>query len=760
MGKYNNSPSLRQLVLKLMLCRLFIPLMILELVAIVGYAYLEEEKNNLRQTQITQSIINIMDYHVDQGGKILESLALIAENSNAENLRSFMESSWKSYGYFETLYYLDQHNKVQVLIPSDTRYMGIDMSRMLKIRQPREKKDIIISRPFISLRTGEPTVSLIRYISDGRCIVGELNLGVIQKEVDKINKDSKLGFIFVTDQYGTLLAHPSLDLVKQQANVGNLKVFNSDKNSIVYEDNESKVIGSANKMERTGWVVVNQVSLLTFFSQYIWIVGLTVISLLVCWILLIKNLSKQFKRYIISPLEIFSKLTNELAIGEYKSNKEISLETSSFSELNKLETDFNYMSNKLKVREDSLKESEERYRGLFNRVPIGLFSITLKGEILDINPEAISILRYPNKDELLKINISKLLLIFTLKKIRSVDDIKWDFNNFETQMIRYDGEIVWVRINGRLVFSEKENQLYCEGSIEDINLRKNNEEKIREQQELLFQAEKTQREILEKSLKIKDGFISLISHEFKTPLNVIYSAIQLIETVYEGHISNRVKEVISSIKLNTFRQLKLANNLIDITMLNSEQAEISTKNVNLVKITKTIIRFADEYTKEKNITITFESNIACENIIIDYEKYQRILLNLLSNAVKFTDYGGNISIILNFDVTYNIIEMKVMDTGVGIPRNKQEIIFEQFGQVDNNLNRQAEGLGIGLFLVKLLVNALGGTIKVESELEIGSIFTVILPFRKSEPQYKDVVYSDIEDKLARDIKIEFSDVYL
>ncbi len=336
----------------------------------------------------------------------------------------------------------------------------------------------------------------------------------------------------------------------------------------------------------------------------------------------------------------------------------------------------------------------------------------------------------------------------------------WNIGNLQTQLRRHDGTVIWVHINSNIVYDNEGRYKYLEGSMEDITERKHIENKIREQQELLFKSEKEKREALEKALVMKDEFISLISHEFKTPLNVIYSAIQLIECVYSNQISDRVKELIENIKQNTFRQLRLTNNLLDITRLNSGQFKLHMKNVDIVFLTKLIVESVELYANQKNIKIHFKSNLNSKIISIDDEKYERIILNIISNSIKFTESGGKITVILSENKKSNLIQIEISDTGIGIPKDKQELIFERFGQVDSNLSRQAEGTGIGLALVKLLVDALEGSIELESELNVGSTFIIRLPEKKELIDSEIQPFLDVDNRLINEIKVEFSDIYL
>lgn len=292
----------------------------------------------------------------------------------------------------------------------------------------------------------------------------------------------------------------------------------------------------------------------------------------------------------------------------------------------------------------------------------------------------------------------------------------------------------------------------------ELLLREQNR-KINKQQQLLYKSEKKQREILEKDLAMKDEFITLITHEFKTPINVVCSAIQLIEHAYINEIPNSVRNLIGNIKRNTLRQLRLVNNLLDITKLKSKQFKLNLKNMDVVLLTKSITESIKIYAAMKKINLEFKTSISSRITVIDDEKYERIILNLLSNAIKFTPEGGIITVDIKENKKDKTIIIAVSDTGIGIPRDKHKMIFERFGQVENNLSRQAEGSGIGLALVKMLVDIFEGKIEVDSEIDIGSTFTITLPIKEGIADEENKLFVDPDSRLVNSINVEFSDIY-
>jgi two-component system sensor histidine kinase/response regulator len=264
---------------------------------------------------------------------------------------------------------------------------------------------------------------------------------------------------------------------------------------------------------------------------------------------------------------------------------------------------------------------------------------------------------------------------------------------------------------------------------------------------------------LEKALEMKDEFLSLVSHEFRTPLNVISSAIQALSHIYGSELPYKAKQYLSMIRQNTFRQLRLVNNLLDITRVNAGRIKVNKKNIDIVFLTKAIVESVYTYAAQKTIDIKFITLLEEKIIGIDEEKYERILLNLLSNAIKFTPEGKCITVTLSSIESRICVEVK--DNGIGIPSNKLDIIFERFGQVDSSLSRQAEGTGIGLSLVKKFTEALEGSISVKSETGKGSTFTILLPSETIiEENSKKEAGDLLDNRLVQTTRVEFSDIYL
>ena len=259
---------------------------------------------------------------------------------------------------------------------------------------------------------------------------------------------------------------------------------------------------------------------------------------------------------------------------------------------------------------------------------------------------------------------------------------------------------------------------------------------------------------------IKNEFFTNMSHEFKTPLNITFSALQLIE---HGIKNNQIisadgfnlDKYINSIKQNSYRLLRLVTNIIDASEFDMGYYNLNMKNCNIVYLVEDMVTSVISYVEGKNIEITFDTEVEEEIIACDPDKIERIILNLLSNAIKYTEADGKISVNIYSDKEN--VYITVSDTGIGIPEEKINKIFERYEQIDNKLTRNFNGSGIGLSLVGSLVEMHEGRVWVESKVNEGSKFIISLP--KKTVATENVKSIDLTKSKVEKCSIEFSDIY-
>lgn len=261
--------------------------------------------------------------------------------------------------------------------------------------------------------------------------------------------------------------------------------------------------------------------------------------------------------------------------------------------------------------------------------------------------------------------------------------------------------------------------------------------------------------------KLKTQFFINLSHELKTPINVIFASVQLISQVKADtgkEYLDRLNRHIRMVKQNCYRLIRLVNNLIDITRYDSGFLNIKPNIYNIVEIIENITMSIVKYAEIKEIKILFHTEIKEKFIVCDPDMIERIMLNLFSNSLKFTNQKGSIMVKI-YDKDESVF-ISVKDTGIGIPKDKLDMVFERFRQVDASLNRNHEGSGIGLSLIKALVEAHQGTISAESTVGEGTEFIIQLPAKASlGMEYSsDNAYNNPQSMIDR-INIEFSDIY-
>ena len=264
----------------------------------------------------------------------------------------------------------------------------------------------------------------------------------------------------------------------------------------------------------------------------------------------------------------------------------------------------------------------------------------------------------------------------------------------------------------------------------------------------------------EKLNKIRSEFFTNLSHELRTPLNLIFSSLQVLNLKVEGSgikEEESISKYLNMATQNTYRLLKLVNNIIDSNKITSGYFDYNPQNYDIINFVEGICQSIVDFAKYKNIEIIFDTEIEEKVISFDLDKIERIILNILSNAIKFSKDNGLIKIyIREID---DMIEIEISDNGIGIPPHKLSSIFDRFKQVDNNIIRRGEGSGIGLYLVKSLVDMHGGNIKVNSELDKGTKFKIQIPNKIAKNSEFVILDKNLQNSYIEKIKVEFSDIY-
>ncbi|RGX13798.1 sensor histidine kinase [Paraclostridium sordellii] len=346
--------------------------------------------------------------------------------------------------------------------------------------------------------------------------------------------------------------------------------------------------------------------------------------------------------------------------------------------------------------------------------------------------------------------------------VKGVNDVYTDKFNIE------ESEIVDKDISEILELNNYEEFLKCikEEKSKQIEFKEFNvgyeliPRKVSENEYVIWFIDITKELNYEESNKIKSEFFANLSHELRTPLNLIFSSLQILELKIKNANFKEEKSISKYLNManqNTYRLLKLVNNIIDSNKITSGYFDYSPQNYDIICFIEGICQSVVDFAKQKNIDVIFDTYIEEKVVCFDLDKMERIILNILSNAIKFSKDGGVIKI--DIEENDDNIEIKISDNGIGIPKNKLNSIFDRFKQVDGNTIRKGEGSGIGLYLVKCLVDMHGGSIFVDSEVGIGTIFNIQIPNKIIDECECTITEKNLQNSYIEKIKVEFSDIY-
>lgn len=254
-------------------------------------------------------------------------------------------------------------------------------------------------------------------------------------------------------------------------------------------------------------------------------------------------------------------------------------------------------------------------------------------------------------------------------------------------------------------------------------------EMLEEQRERIARANELLAETNEKlqeENEYRTNIVAILSHELRTPLTAILAFVDLWETSGEEH-SEESRECIAKVKTHSLTLLEMVSNVLDMVRVESGALDIANETIDLVDVVRSVVDVADPIAQNKRIAIVSRIDGDVPLIKGDWSQIEKILGNLMSNAVKFTEEGGRVSFDTTFDAAKGCVVFSVSDDGIGIAQERLDGIFDRFVQADASISRKYRGSGLGLSLVKKTAQALGGDVRVESALGVGSTFTVTLP---------------------------------
>lgn len=476
------------------------------------------------------------------------------------------------------------------------------------------------------------------------------------------------------------------------------------------------------------------------------------------FLILILWIAYRISENISSKIEFLEQCTLKISKNDF----DLNIEINSDDEFGRLAKKFNLMAVEIKKKQQHILAQKEWFEVVLKGIGDGIIVVGMDNKVKFINNMTQNLTGYP-KEEILGKCIDEIFNIVdnktgsriknTVSSIFSTNLSKCKVNIPENAHKKVPSQKVLVSKQGKEYFIE-----------DNINPITSSESELLGA--VIIFRDITEKHIatqkLENLIDLKTEFFSNISHEFRTPLHVLYSTVQLFELYVKNKTvftSEFVNKNIRVIKQNTLRVIRLSNNIIDLSKIDSGFYDPVFRNENIINIVEKIVDSISEYVNQRNMKISFTSNFKETIVRCDVDILERCLLNLISNAIKFS---GNASVIeVSIEVLPDFIMIKIKDYGLGIPQDKQEIIFERYRQATTKFLQKSEGSGIGLTLTKHLVEIHGGSIIVNSEVGEGSEFIIKLPnvlekkTKNTENHLANINNCDLVSKF----NIEFSDIY-
>jgi PAS domain S-box-containing protein len=438
--------------------------------------------------------------------------------------------------------------------------------------------------------------------------------------------------------------------------------------------------------------------------------------------------------YILKP-EATSELKNvinnalreqELLIRNRKLVESLQQSNKLFSEANeKLQNEIN----ERKQAEELLRQNEEKYRLLFELSPVGITTLDMKGMITSCNPAVYKKGGF-SEGELVGKHFSKV----TPFRPRDAPKFLRMFTSiirgrtpppFEIAYDQKDGTLGWTELHVALLESDGK-KLGVQVLQRDITERKQMEQEIQRKREQL----EAQNKELEKASRAKSDFLARMSHELRTPLNVIMGFAELMLDQVPGEINKEQRQCLDDILTSSRDLLGLINEVLDLSKVEAGKVELRLRNIALAKVVESVTSAMMAVLSQRRQGLDVNLDEGLPLIRADEARLRQVFFNLLSNASKFTPDGGKLGIEASRKDGW--CQVSVSDNGIGIKGEDLKQIFEPFYQADSSITRERKGTGLGLALVKEIVEMHGGQIWVESKYGKGSRFIFTLPLVAAE----------------------------
>lgn len=372
-------------------------------------------------------------------------------------------------------------------------------------------------------------------------------------------------------------------------------------------------------------------------------------------------------------------------------------------------------------------ESETRYQQIVELAEEGIWVLDAQSHTTYVNNAMTRILGY-SEAEILGHPISDF--VDEGEEIQVNDRVNSSNSSLvqrqEIKLKTKNGTLIWTYMSTSPVLDEHGNLLWSCSLVYDITKRKEAEEQLRQSSERISLANAE----LARATRLKDEFLTSMSHELRTPLNAILGLAEALQEEVYGCLTEKQRKSLVTIEQSGKHLLALINDILDLSKIESGKMELQIASVSPQSLCESSLTFVKQQAHQKKINLHSTIGEGISNIPVDERRIRQVLINLLSNAVKFTPESGEVHLEVKGDSDGEILQFSVTDTGIGIASENMERLFKPFVQLDSSLSRRYAGTGLGLALVRRIVELHGGSVSLLSEIGKGSRFTVTLPWHE------------------------------
>lgn len=562
-------------------------------------------------------------------------------------------------------------------------------------------------------------------------------------------KFGKTGYPYVMDGSGTLIIHPALEgenIAESTDSSGRKfikEILRKKDGSIIYpwknpgEPAPRDKLVLFNYIPEYDWIVASS-SYLGEFYEPLRILTYSTFFLAGAMLLLLLPITWQIAASITRPLESLMQGFQAGARGDLSTR----VQEGRGGELGELAGYYNLFMDKLVESQGRLRRSEEQYRTLFFNAVEGVYQVRPSGEFLKVNPAMANLFGYESPESFIKaVNTAHVgnkdpgfLFADPEQKQQFVDHLEQArlVSGYEVQFRRKDNTKFWGVISARGVYDEDDALLFIEGLVLDVT-----------QQHEAREALRLAKEEAEAATHLKSDFLSMISHEMRTPLTSVVGYARLLRKNLAKIITpgkalseakkqqqlTRMQEGVEVMITESDRLTALINDLMDLNKLEAGKAQFELTPVSANELLLATDAGMRPEVEAKGLRFIVEDSGVLPDIMGDMPRLGQVLSNLVSNAVKFTEQG---EIRLRARVLDNAVEFCVQDTGPGIPEEHRKRLFERFFQIGEVLTGKPSGSGLGLAICRLLIEGHNGEIYVDSAPRKGSTFCFTLPLAGAE----------------------------